>query len=119
MALIFIYGTLKRGKSNHRFMAGQRFLGPASTLPGYRLYQLDGYPGMIESPSSGASVEGEIWDVDAAALAELDRLEGLSEGLYERVPVKLPAPWDAGKVETYLYLRSVAGRADLGRRFEG
>ncbi|TAG31979.1 MAG: hypothetical protein EAZ36_02825, partial [Verrucomicrobia bacterium] len=31
--LVFVYGTLKRGGSNHAFMVGQRFIGLARHAP--------------------------------------------------------------------------------------
>jgi gamma-glutamylaminecyclotransferase len=116
MPAVFVYGTLKRGGENHRFLAGQRFLGEARTEPAFRLYLLDGYPGMVAG-APGLSIAGEAWEVDAAALARLDELEGTAEGLYARVPVRLLAPHAGLAVETYLYLQGVAGRTDLGPRF--
>jgi gamma-glutamylcyclotransferase (GGCT)/AIG2-like uncharacterized protein YtfP len=114
MPLIFVYGTLKRGGSNHAYLAGQQFLGEARTPPGYRLYALDGYPGMIEKPDDREGVTGEVWSIDAPCLAQLDRLEGLAEGLYRRIPIKLLPPYADQPIETYLYARSVDGRRDLG-----
>ncbi len=116
MACVFVYGTLKRGGDNHGVIAGQRFVGEARTEPAFRLYLLDGYPGMVEQ-APGLSIEGELWEVDAACLARLDELEGTAEGLYARVPVPLLPPHAGAGAETYLYRRSVEGRADLGSRF--
>ena len=119
MPFVFVYGTLKRGKSNHHFLAAQRFVREARTEPLYRLYLLGEYPGMVLDEEQGIPIEGEVWEVDSASLAKLDRLEGTDEGLYTRVRVRL-APANPGEViETYLYLRSVAGRRDLGSRFAG
>jgi gamma-glutamylaminecyclotransferase len=117
MTSIFVYGTLKSGGSNHRFLAGQRLVGTARTEPAFRLYQLDGYPGMVGAPG-GLSIEGEIWEVDAAALERLDELEGTAVGLYRRVPIHLLPPHHLLEVETYLCLQSMAGRRDLGTRFD-
>ena len=114
MSLVFVYGTLKRGGSNHTHLAGQAFVGEARTAPGFRLYQLDGYPGMVALAGDHAGVTGEVWSVNAACLAQLDLLEGVAEGLYRREPVPLLAPFAGRSVEAYLYARSVAGRKDLG-----
>ncbi len=114
MSLVFVYGTLKRGGSNFHFMAGQQFLGEARTPPGFRLYELDGYPGMVVKPEDRDGVTGEVWSVDAAGLAQLDLLEGLAEGLYRRESIKLLPPFSDQSVETYLYARSLEGRRDLG-----
>ncbi|MDI1319207.1 MAG: gamma-glutamylcyclotransferase, partial [bacterium] len=77
MTCVFVYGTLKRGGSNHAFLARQRFLGEARTAPGFTLYSLGDYPGMVRAPGDTAGVTGELWVVDDTCLAELDQLEGL------------------------------------------
>jgi gamma-glutamylcyclotransferase (GGCT)/AIG2-like uncharacterized protein YtfP len=112
--LIFVYGTLKRGGSNHALLAAQRFVGVARTAPGFTLYSLGHYPGMIAEANDTAGVTGEIWKVDAAALAALDALEGLAEGLYTRGPVPLVDPFAQSAVETYYYARPTAGYPRLG-----
>jgi gamma-glutamylaminecyclotransferase len=112
--LIFVYGTLKRGCANHRLLDGQKLVGEARTAPGFRLYELDGYPGMVAQPDDRDGVLGEIWSVDLAALARLDALEGLADGLYRRELIPLLPPFAARGTEAYLYARSVAGRRDLG-----
>jgi gamma-glutamylcyclotransferase (GGCT)/AIG2-like uncharacterized protein YtfP len=118
MTRVFLYGTLKRGGDNHHHIAYQQFLGAARTPPGYTLYSLGDYPGMVRAPDDTAGVTGELWAVDDSCLQQLDLLEGVNEGLYERVAIKLAAPSDGQAVETYLYLRSVAGRPVLGPTWE-
>ncbi|MBS0631248.1 MAG: gamma-glutamylcyclotransferase [Verrucomicrobia bacterium] len=113
MTLVFVYGTLKRGGSNHGFLMGECFLGHARTVPGYTLYTLDGYPGMVPD-ASAEGVLGELWSVDAKCLAALDDLEGVSENLYRRAPIQLEAPFATVAAETYLYARPIAGRPHLG-----
>lgn len=110
---LFIYGTLKRGCSNHHYMAGQRFIGPARTTPLYRLVSMGGYPGMISS-EPGRCIEGELWEVDDACLKRLDVLEGVEEGEYAYEVVPLLPPFDAETVWGYRYLRPVDGRPDIG-----
>jgi gamma-glutamylcyclotransferase (GGCT)/AIG2-like uncharacterized protein YtfP len=111
---VFVYGTLKRGGSNHLFLRGQKFLGEVRTAPGFTLYSLGEYPGMVRAPGDTQGVTGELWDVDDECLAELDRLEGLDEGLYERIDVLLEANLLAGSAQTYLYLRQIDGLDALG-----
>ncbi len=117
MSHVFVYGTLKRGGVNHGILAGQRFEGNANTEPAFRLHLLGGYPGMVAVVSGGLSIEGEIWEVDGPTLARLDELEETALGTYARVPIRLLPPDDVIAAETYLYLRSVEGRQDLGTRF--
>jgi gamma-glutamylcyclotransferase (GGCT)/AIG2-like uncharacterized protein YtfP len=117
MPRIFVYGTLKRGGSNHSCLEGQRFAGEAGTEPSFRLYDLGGYPGMVPAPENGLSIEGELWEIDSSCLARLDDLEDTAAGLYSRVAIRLLPPHDSREAETYVYRRSVAGRPDLGTRF--
>ncbi len=112
--LLFVYGTLKRGGNNHAFLAGQAFVAAARTLAGFRLYELDGYPGMVTAPDDTEGVTGELWMVDRPALQRMDELEGVAEGLYRRAPVPLLPPHHQALAETYLYARSIAGRKVIG-----
>jgi gamma-glutamylaminecyclotransferase len=114
MTRIFVYGSLKRGGSNHRYLAGQKFLGETRTAPGYTLYSLGDYPGMVPSTVASDDVTGELWAIDAVCLAKLDVLEGLAEGLYARVSIELTPPFAGQSAETYLYLRSLAGCVPVG-----
>ena len=114
MIRVFVYGTLKRGCRNQPYLAGQQFLGEAGTTSGFTLFSLGDYPGMVRSADASHYVAGEVWAVDAACLSKLDELEGVAEGLYERVPLKLAPPFADQMVETYLYLQSLDGRSPLG-----
>lgn len=114
MTTVFVYGTLKRGGSNHLFLAGQKFLGSARTQPGFTLYSLGDYPGMVRTPGDADGVTGELWSVDDATLAELDRLEGLDEGLYERIDVLLQPNPHTPSAQAYVYLRSHDGLPPVG-----
>ena len=114
MTRVFVYGTLKRGGRNHAYLAGQKFIGEARTSPGYTLYSLGNYPGMVRSTEATGDVSGEIWEVDATCLVGLDQLEGVAEALYERVSITLAPPHAAITTETYLYLRSLKGRNTIG-----
>ena len=116
---LFVYGTLKRGGSNHHHLAGQKFLGAARTAAGFRLFDAGGYPGMVAHAGDRDGVTGEVWAVDAAALARLDELEGTAEGLYRRGPVRLRAPFHRRCVDTYFYGRPVEGRRELGSEWCG
>ena len=111
---IFVYGSLKRGFSNHSLLAEQHFVAIGKTRPRYKIYALSSYPGMVEVSENGRSIEGEIWTVDSACLARLDRLEDTAHGLYKRVPITLLPPHDKLSVEGYLYLLPITGRRDCG-----
>lgn len=113
---LFVYGTLKRGQPRHRFLAGQKFLGTARTLPLYRLFNLGDYPGLVER-GDGRSIEGEIWEVDSDCLAILDAVEGCDKGLYRRANIQLVSPHDQITVFSYFYEKAIDGKADCGTRW--
>jgi gamma-glutamylcyclotransferase (GGCT)/AIG2-like uncharacterized protein YtfP len=119
MTLVFVYGTLKRGGSNHRFMEDQTLVGTASTAAGFALYDLGGYPGLVPAPGGTGAVSGEVWSVDEACLARLDELEGTAEGLYRRENVPLAGPFAASAVQAYVYLKGTEGRPPLGSAWVG
>jgi len=112
--VLFVYGSLKRGAENHRWLKEQHFLANAQTGPGYRMYELDGYPGMLRDGGSADYVTGEIWDVTAAALLELDAFEGVDIGLYRRETVVLAPPHNVLTAEAYIFAGAVVGRKLLG-----
>jgi gamma-glutamylaminecyclotransferase len=111
--LVFVYGTLKRGGSNHPAIAGQTFCGNARTANGFRLFSLGEYPGMVVDPNDRDGVSGEVWSVDEACLARLDALEGVDQGLYRREPVALQPPFAGREVLTYIYAQNTIGRAHI------
>jgi len=112
--LLFVYGTLKRGCSNHHRLADQIYVGPARTRPGFTLYDLGGYPGIVAAAPDAPGVVGEVWSVDAQGLSALDAFEGLPEGLYRREPLELQSPYDRQQVEAYVYAREISGRPIIG-----
>jgi gamma-glutamylcyclotransferase (GGCT)/AIG2-like uncharacterized protein YtfP len=83
---VFVYGTLRRGEGNHRLLLGARFVGEACTVQGFAMYNLGAFPGLVRA--SAGSVAGEVYDVDAATLAALDRLEGVPT-FYRRERIEL------------------------------
>ena len=116
---LFIYGTLKRGGSNHHYMHGQQFVDVARTVPAYRLHDMGGFPGMVpDDNGTGLSIEGEVWDVSDECRAQLDVLEAVDEGeyLYEGVPL-LP-PFDQEQIMGYRYARPVTGCPDIGTQWQ-
>ena len=108
MTRLFVYGTLKRGCRSHALLAHQTYLGDAQTEPGFQLYRLEGYPGLVRAPHTSDVVTGEVYLIDDTCLRALDEFEGLSEGLYTREPISLRPPQAAA--HAYVYARSVEGR---------
>lgn len=86
MHRVFVYGSLKRGLDNHHLLNTAVFAGNASTAAPFRM--MDGpYPVLRESDGNGWRVSGELYEVDDCTLKALDDLEGVDEGLYDRVEI--------------------------------
>lgn len=111
---LFVYGTLKRGGMNHRYLQRETFVAEAKLAPGFRLYDVGGYPGLVPDANATYPISGELWEVSDAGLAELDRFEGVPEGLYRREAVQLEGAHKGVAAQCYIYARSVAGLQDLG-----
>jgi len=78
--LVFVYGTLRRGGSNHFRLAGAEFVAQG-TITG-RMYRIDWYPGLVLD-DAGDEIHGEVYSVTADQLSGLDIFEGLSAGEIE------------------------------------
>lgn len=76
MILVFTYGSLKRGFQNHSFLEGSRFVAEATSADRSYYMWSGGYFPFAAECASGAAVRGEVFEVDEATLARLDRLEG-------------------------------------------
>ena len=114
---LFVYGTLKRGFCRHKAIAEQTFLGPARTASRYLMYNVGSFPGLVHA-TDGAEIEGELYEVDDALLAVLDRIEGTDMGLFRRKAIELVEPHTNGQVEAYLYLPDVAAAQLCGTNWE-
>ncbi len=72
LSLVFVYGTLRQGESNHGLLAESERLGVTQTPPHYTLYDLGPYPAAI--PGHQAII-GEVYRVNDTTLNALDELE--------------------------------------------
>lgn len=76
MALVAVYGTLKRGYSNYdRLLAGREPLFRGFVVIPYRLYASPEYPMLVPAPGEEHAVLVEVFEVDEPKLEELDALE--------------------------------------------
>lgn len=71
--LVFVYGTLLAGERNHHVLGGSRLVRAARTPAAFELRDLGHFPGLLRGGTQ--AVEGEVYDVTARVLADLDRLE--------------------------------------------
>lgn len=71
--IIFAYGTLKKGFSNHDILKRSKFIGTGFTTEKYSMYQ-DGIPYVVKEEAV-SNIQGEVYSVDSDILKILDRLE--------------------------------------------
>lgn len=94
--LVFVYGTLRAGASNHFRLEGAKLRGEGWVLG--RLYRIDWYPGLLLD-EEGIPVRGEIYEVEREMLRKLDSFEG---GEYERLKHRVYFK-GGDEVEAWLY----------------
>lgn len=112
MNLVFVYGTLMRDRSNHKYyLEDSLFLGSGS-IQGYALYDLGSYPGIRQQENE--CTKGEVFEVDDKTMSRLDRLE--DEGfLYIKKVLKVEM--DNGLVQdAYAYIWN--GDFDITRKVD-
>lgn len=116
--LLFVYGTLRRDSKHpmHQLLADHGVFVCYASGAG-TLYELDGYPGMVEPAQPQDRVQGEIWRLHdfAGAIALLDQYEECSPdadtpGLYSRLMGEFTAAGKPLSAWYYRYNGSVAGR---------
>jgi gamma-glutamylaminecyclotransferase len=104
--LLFVYGTLKEGFFNHPINEGRRVPGTFATVERFGLYLIGArfLPWMValEQPDQpGEHVQGELYEVDDAALARMDVLERVTDpGWYRRVDLLVRPVQDAQAAPT-------------------
>ena len=81
--LLFAYGSLKRGHSNHHELGEARFVREARTVPGFALRLLSGYPLLVPG---ARSIRGELFELPCSHVPALDAFEGEP---YQRREVEL------------------------------
>jgi gamma-glutamylcyclotransferase (GGCT)/AIG2-like uncharacterized protein YtfP len=68
---LFVYGTLLRGQANHHYLGDAVFLGE-DAISNACLVDLGEYPMLLPGTEQ---IEGEVYRISAAILADLDELE--------------------------------------------
>jgi gamma-glutamylcyclotransferase (GGCT)/AIG2-like uncharacterized protein YtfP len=121
--LLFVYGTLLSGLSNHHHMLGATCLGPAS-LQG-ALFDMGEYPALLmtgEKADPLGTVWGELYRIEAAHWQRLDQLEevdpeSIENSMYFRVTADVI--WHATekhqrlRAQVYVYNWSLEGRGRI------
>ncbi|MEJ6723953.1 MAG: gamma-glutamylcyclotransferase family protein [Akkermansiaceae bacterium] len=108
--LIFVYGALRKGASNDWRMKDARWLGPAKVEG--TLLKIDWYPGLVLG--LGGWVKGEVYEIGAELLKELDEFEGIGlederNGEYHRVKREVLLDGSPTEVWIYEWLKGLEG----------
>lgn len=95
---VFVYGTLRRGGSNHFRMSGTDFVGEGKVSG--KMYKITWYPALLCGGET--FVKGELYRVSDATLQALDSFEGISADAtepreYHRI--KTSVRLSSGKIE--------------------
>jgi gamma-glutamylaminecyclotransferase len=73
--LVFVYGTLRNGHSNHHLLKDAYCYGTGCTEASYVMYLISGYP-YVTSSEARYPIVGELYAVDDDTLKTLDSMEG-------------------------------------------
>lgn len=92
-----------RGMRNHGELRSAAYEGSARTAPHYELVDVGPYPALLRNGTT--SVAGEIYRIDEATLASLDRFEGHPH-LFERIVITLD---DGSVAQAYVYASRAQG----------
>lgn len=96
-SLVFVYGSLMQGFGNHRCLGDAEFVCATTLSDGgqydrrcFRMVSLGAFPGIVDAhPSEATTISGEVYRASRAVMADLDLLEGVSSGFYQRRVVRL------------------------------
>ena len=121
MSLLFVYGSLKQGFPNAHVNTGRRVGGEFRTrqpLPFY-LVGPGHLPCLVLQPGHGLQVLGQLFEVSAADLAAMDRLERVGEPQgYSRVRIEVQQVDDGRVFEADVYVQQ-ASRLDPSNALVG
>ena len=118
--LLFVYGTLLSGLSNHHHMAGATCLGEAHVQAA--LFDMGEYPALSVQGAWAQAlgpVLGELYQIEPAQWQGLDDLEqvdpvSIENSMYLRVPIQVQWQQPEGvrtvAAQVYVYNWSLAGR---------
>ncbi len=108
MTRLFVYGSLMKKATSHEVIKGCKFI-TAATLKDYCLYDLGvEMAAIVPCPSNSRGVYGEVYEVSADKLDDIDNFTGYVEGspedsLFERVTVNVETvKKETLEVDTYV-----------------
>lgn len=113
-ALVFVYGTLKKGFGNNRLLVGAKSLGEFTTAyPNFIMSgRFNAFPYVSRTEENGHFIKGELYLVESSDMMDsLDCLEGHPE-FYRREKVKI-----SNGDEAYMYMvkQPYGGHVDIDK----
>ncbi|MGR5253015.1 gamma-glutamylcyclotransferase family protein [Vibrio astriarenae] len=103
---VFVFGTLKEGFPNFHINKGRRFRGEFETNERFPLYLVgERYsPWLVVNQKAGHNVQGEVYSVTSDVLAEMDKLERVSEpDGYHKVIIQVRCNETDELIDVYAY----------------
>ncbi|TGC09171.1 gamma-glutamylcyclotransferase family protein [Methanolobus halotolerans] len=88
---IFVYGSLKKGFSNHNLLQSSEFICKTRTQEEFAMIDLNMFPGVIKGKKV-SRIQGEVYELDSNTLEQIDMYEG---EWYSRESVELEAGFRA------------------------
>lgn len=111
---LFVYGSLKAGNYNHKYLERSNFLGEYYIDKGYGLFK-NGLPYLIEH-KDGPGCYGELYEVDNFTLSDIDILEG-HPNWYKRILTTVFNVETKQPEKAYVYIYQGEKNGDFIRRF--
>lgn len=99
MVKIAVYGTLKRGHYNHKFLNKSQFIGEGRTVDKYKMTSNGHFPYLSKNGDYNTKVE--VFEIDNETLKNVDRLEGHPD-FYKREVINVLVGEDVLKCWIYL-----------------
>ena len=115
MGIIFAYGTLMRGYSNHHFMKDSVFMGRGRTVDRHALFDAE-FP-TVNSTLARSRICGELYLVQSVeAMRKIDELEEHPD-VYIRTPCRVELDSGGAVVDCEIYFCDTVDDDTPGVRF--
>ena len=108
--LVFVYGSLLKGFSNHRLIEKEQMVLPEAKVVSEKLYglSLGGYPGIFRSKITPKSklqtITGELYRVSDSCMGSLDMLESNGSYYNREAHTIVPLDGEAPSFEAWVYI---------------
>ena len=109
MHCVFVFGTLKEGFPLHRQGLGDTpKRRDCRTVERYPMFIAGSWyaPMMMDEPGHGLRVHGELYEVDDAGLALLDRLESVGKPGNFRIVIEVEALDGSARGQAFAFVKS-------------